>query len=481
MAQPYGEGNALAAARTVAVVGGSVIGLTIAFRAARAGFAVTVFDPDDSGPAGLPRYSAAWVAGGMLAPYSEAWPGEPEALHLGLEALAAWPGLLDDLAAYQGEPLSAGGEAGDGAAEDPWTRGAIRTSTGCLLLGCDDADARDNNLALDWALETTGLPPQSGADTVDPAEVRAEVAAKVAAEVAAEGDGDVAAAAEDSPVLRISRRHMRALEPGLTGQIRSAYYMPGEGSIDNRRLLGALRRGAESEGVEFVRRRVESIDELAAGGAAAAEAGASGSAAGRGGFDAVVVAAGEGSARLAGLPIRNVKGEVLRLFERPGCEPAPTHVVRAQVRGRPLYLVPREGGLVIGATQYEHGEDRQVTVAGVRDLLADAETIFPAIGEYELREAIAGLRPMSADNLPYIGPVPAGMWGRPASYANDAGGSEPGAPLVLAATGHGRNGVALSSVTAAAILAYLEGGADAAVSDAVAAAHPARTLRGRKD
>ncbi|ANI93604.1 Bifunctional protein ThiO/ThiG [Dietzia timorensis] len=419
----------MAEARKVAVVGGSVIGLTIAFRAARAGFEVTVFDPDDSGPAGVPSRSAAWVAGGMLAPYSEAWPGEPEALHLGLEALAAWPALLEELAEYEKGTPGGEGAAGDA---DPWTRGRILTSTGCLLLGCDDADTRDLNLALDWALETTGREPQSGADTVDPATL-----------------GEAA----DQPVVRITRRHMRALEPGLTGQIRSAYYMPGEGSIDNRRLLGALRRGAAAEGGMFVRRRIDALGDLAGEG-----------------FDAIVIAAGEGSTRLTKLPVRNVKGEVLRIFERPGCEPAPTHVVRAQVRGRPLYLVPRDGGLVVGATQYEHGEDRQVTVAGVRDLLADAETVFPAIGEYELRETIAGLRPMSADNLPYIGPIPQELLRSGESVA----------PLVIAATGHGRNGVALSSVTAEAILAYLEGGADAVVSEAVAAAHPARMMRGEK-
>lgn len=444
----------MAEARKVAVIGGSVIGLTIAFRAARAGFAVTVFEPDASGPAGAPARSAAWVAGGMLAPFSEAWPGEAEALHLGLDALAAWPALLDDLSEYQGEP----GDDG----EDPWTFGPIRTSTGCLLLACDDADSRDVNLALDWALEETGRAPQSSAGTVDPAEAEAEVSAA--------GDAEGV-----DPVLRITRRHMRALEPGLTGQVRSAFFMPGEGSIDNRRLLGALRRGTAALGVEFVRRRVESLADLASPGTAESGAPAATE------FDAVVIAAGEGSAKLAGLPIRNVKGEVLRLFERPGCEPAPTHVVRAQVRGRPVYLVPRDGGLVVGATQYEHGDDRQVTVAGVRDLLADAETIFPALGEYELRETIAGLRPMSVDNLPYIGPVPAEILGRAASYMDDAGGRDRVAPLILAATGHGRNGVALSSVTAEAILAYLEGGADAAVPVSVAAAHPARILRGRKD
>lgn len=418
---------------TVAVVGGSVIGLSIAFRAARAGFEVTVFDPDAGGPGGVPARSAAWVAGGMLAPYSEAWPGEPEALHLGLEALAAWPALLDELAEYENGSAP---EPADPA--DPWTRGHIRTSTGCLLLACDEADARDVGLAMDWAMDTLGRPAVSTSATLDPA---------------AALDPSTALDPAGPPVHRLTRRAVRELEPGLTGAIRSAYLVPAEGSIDNRRLLGALRRGALAHGVRVVPRRVEALAELAGEG-----------------FSAIVVAAGEGSSRLLGLPVRNVKGEVLRLFERPGCEPAPRRVVRAQVRGRPLYMVPRDGGLVVGATQYEHGEDRQVTAGGVRDLLADAETLFPGIGEFELREAIAGLRPMSADNLPYLGPVP------PELLPEGAPGAAGGDPLILVATGHGRNGVALSSVTSDVILAYLEGGRDADVSAAVAAASPGRVL-----
>ena len=172
--------------------------------------------------------------------------------------------------------------------------------------------------------------------------------------------------------------------------------------------------------------------------------------------DRIVLAAGAGSAELAGVPVRPVKGEVLRLRARPGSEDPPSGVVRAFVRGRPLYLVPREGGLVVGATQYEHGDDRQVTVAGVRDLLADAETIFPGIGEYELAEALAGLRPMSPDNLPFLG-------------------ADPTDPRLTHATGHGRNGIALTPVTAATVVAHLQGrpGPPAAL-----AASPDRVRRG---
>lgn len=70
----------------------------------------------------------------------------------------------------------------------------------------------------------------------------------------------------------------------------------------------------------------------------------------------------------------------------------------------------------------------------MRDLIADAEALFPAIGEYELHEASAGLRPMSPDNLPLIGRL---------------------SERVIAATGHGRNGVLLTPVTADAVVAEL--------------------------
>ena len=353
----------------VAVVGGSVIGLACAWRAARAGFDVRVLDP--RGDAG-DRGAAAWVAGGMLAPFSEAWPGEDDVFALSVASLRLWDGFLADL-----EPYESG-------------IGPVRSARTTYLLAVDEADARDLDLAMGWAAERPGT-----------------------------RSGDVE---------RIPRSELRAAEPGLARVARVAYRMAGEGSVDNRRLLAALRAACAAEGVTWEAATVTDLDDVDA--------------------DRVVLAAGGGSAALTGLPIRPVKGEVLRLHARPGCEPPPRSVIRAFVRGRPVYLVPREGGLVVGATQYEHGDDRQVTAGGVRDLLADAETVFPGIGEYELREAAAGLRPMMPDNLPVLGPLP-------------------GDPRVLCATGHGRNGIALTPVTAATTLAWLTG--DEAPPESVAA------------
>jgi glycine oxidase len=89
---------------------------------------------------------------------------------------------------------------------------------------------------------------------------------------------------------------------------------------------------------------------------------------------------------------------------------------------------------VLGATQREAGFDTEVTAGGVRELLTDAERVLPAIAEYALEEAAAGLRPGSPDNLPVIGEL------------------EPG---VLAATGHHRHGILLAPLTADAIVALL--------------------------
>src|ERR1700691_4406152 len=67
---------------SLAVIGGGVIGLSVARRAAQAGWSVRLHRTGDRG--------ASWVAGGMLAPHSEGWPGEEQLLRLGLESLRLW-------------------------------------------------------------------------------------------------------------------------------------------------------------------------------------------------------------------------------------------------------------------------------------------------------------------------------------------------------------------------------------------------------
>lgn len=229
-------------------------------------------------------------------------------------------------------------------------------------------------------------------------------------------------------VARRSSRELRRLEPALGPAVRSGLEVPGDLAVDNRIALAALRCAAERSGVEFVPARAR---EVRAGRVVLEESAVD--------CDEVLIAAGARSAALhpslRGL-VHPVKGEILRLRTRGTALPPPARTIRGPVRGRQCYLVPRDDGVVVGATQYETGFDTAVTLGGVRDLVADAERLVPGLSEYELAEALAGLRPGTRDNLPLVGRV------------------EPG---VLVATGHHRNGFLLAPVTADAVLALLGG------------------------
>jgi glycine oxidase len=365
----------------VLVLGAGVIGLSCAWRAARH-VQVTVLDP-------APGSGSSWVAGGMLAPVTEAWPGEEPLLDLGLASLERWPGFAGELDAIV--------DAGAGLR----TEGTVVAATG--------AGDRAELEAVAGHLERLGR-----------------------------------------PVQRLTGRDLRRLEPALGPDVRGGLSVPGDLAVDNRMLLAALRVAVDAAGVTIDRRAVAEVRDdgtrvvgvrLTDGTELAA--------------DAVVVAAGAHSAALHpalhGL-VRPVKGEILRLAHRPGALPPPSRTVRALVDGRPLYLVPRDGsGLVVGATQYEAGFDTEPTVAGVRDLLRDAERIVPGIAEFALHEVAAGLRPGSPDNLPLIGRI--------------------GPDGLLVATGHGRNGILLAPVTADTVTALLRG---RPVPDVARAADPAR-------
>jgi glycine oxidase len=78
------------------VVGGGVIGLAIAWRAAQAGLSVLVLERDEPGA------GASGVAAGMLAPVTEAEFGEQALLALNRESAAMWPGFAAELSERSG-------------------------------------------------------------------------------------------------------------------------------------------------------------------------------------------------------------------------------------------------------------------------------------------------------------------------------------------------------------------------------------------
>jgi glycine oxidase len=241
----------------------------------------------------------------------------------------------------------------------------------------------------------------------------------------------------------LDSRACRKLEPFLTPDVHGGVLFADDWSVDNRRYAAALREAARAAKVRCVRDRV--LEVRVRDGQARGVRLADG-----GDIDAarVVVAAGSWSGAVAGLPdalrtvVRPVKGQLLRLRHPAGVPPVISHTIRAIVRGTDVYLVPRaDGELIVGATQEERGPDQTVTAGAVHDLLHDAMSVLPVTSELILAETCAGLRPGTPDNGPVVGRC--------------------GPDGLLLATGHYRNGILMSPVTADAALALLAGQAPA--------------------
>ncbi|MGW4405803.1 FAD-dependent oxidoreductase [Nonomuraea sp. NPDC004702] len=453
------------------IVGGGVVGLSIAWRLAREGLPVTVVDP-------APGRGASYAAAGMLAPVSEVAYTEEPLLRLGAASLSRWPSFAAELAADAdlGVGLDAGFDAGFDAGLGPGLGAGPSGGSG------GGAGAR--------AGEAFG-----GAFGV----IGPEGAAGRALDLRADGTLDVAFGADDLAALddlaafmdklglrveRLTGRECRRLEPMLAPSVRGGLLAPGDAWVDPRRVTAALLAALDRLGVPVVRARVTGLlrDGDAAPGAATGAGTSSGTGAltgagissvtgagigaGAGGAagpvagavtgavagavrgvrleavpgqpepavleiaaERVVLAAGAWSGELADVPVRPVKGQIMRLRSP---QPLLGRCVRGMVHGAPVYLVPRgDGELVLGATQEELGFDTRVTAGGLYELLRDARELVPGVTELEVADVVAGLRPGTPDNLPIIG-----------------AGEVPG--LVLA-TGHHRGGVLLAPLTAALV------------------------------
>ena len=118
----------------LAVVGGGVIGLAVAWRAAQRGLRVSVLER------GEPGQGTSRVAAGMIAPISEARPTEQPLLALSLASTGLYPGFVSELI--------------DATGRDP---GYLACGTIAVARDQDEAEALDRELAMRRSL---GLPVQ---------------------------------------------------------------------------------------------------------------------------------------------------------------------------------------------------------------------------------------------------------------------------------------------------------------------------------
>jgi glycine oxidase len=221
----------------------------------------------------------------------------------------------------------------------------------------------------------------------------------------------------------LDRAALQRLEPAVTCTATLAAWFERDARVDPPRFLRALRIAAERRGAEFrsghvVRRLV--VDGKACHGVEL-----------EGGdwleAQTVVVAAGPWSSMIPGVPlapeeVRPARGQIVELS-------AQMPLVSRCIWGPGIYMAPRDDGrLLLGATVEFVGFEKLVTAGAVHDLLHAAMAVVPRIRELELARSWSAFRPYTGDGRPRIG-------------ASALRG------LVLA-TGHFRNGILLSPITA---------------------------------
>lgn len=342
----------------VIIVGGGIIGCSIAFELARRGVRATILDRQ------APGREASWAAAGMLSPSPES-PASIPLVPLARASLALYPRFISSVEEVSGRKA---GYRAEGAVEI-FFRGDAERELSTLI-------AMNRGLGV-----------------------------------------------ECEP-LRVEEA--REMEPALSGEARAAALFPNEAAVDNRALTAAVLTAAAVEGAtiradapvkSLLRKKdrcigveIESGEKLFAG--------------------QIVLAAGcwssqlEGAAGL-GAPTRPVRGQMVAL--RHGGKP-----LRRVARSERVYIVPRDDArpqkLVMGSTLEDAGYEKRVTPGGLEKILSAANELAPELAHAEIIETWSGLRPGSPDQLPILGP------------ANIEG-------LVMA-TGHYRNGILLSPITA---------------------------------
>jgi glycine oxidase len=216
-------------------------------------------------------------------------------------------------------------------------------------------------------------------------------------------------------------KQARQLEPHLSPHALAALHFPDDHQVDNRLLVRALSMAVARVGATFRSGYVRGVVEEN-GRAAGVDLDGELLRAG-----AVVVAAGSWSGLVQGTAmdpraVRPARGQMIQLQTRL---PIARHILTSE-KG---YLVPRTDGRVIaGSTMEFAGFDKQVTAEGLARILAMTLELCPALAQAPVTEMWAGFRPYTDDKLPILGPGPL--------------------PGLFLATGHFRNGILLTPITA---------------------------------
>ncbi len=344
----------------IAIVGGGVIGLSVAWRLAQSGWQVEVFDKAQVGQ------EASWAAAGMLAPGGEV-DGDSPLAQLAVESRQLFRNFVPSL------------EAESGVSIDMQEAGALD-----LAYSNDQLNQLHQKAMVQSAI---GI----GSRMLSP--------------------------------KQIETFWPRVRREGLAG----ARFYPGDGIVNPREMVAALKIAARARGVEVHEDRAVTAVHVGDGYSDVTA----------GDFDlrfqAVVIALGAWSSALpvSGVPplpeAYPVKGHLIGYRQ-------PDQTCSTIIRHGHTYLLQRANGLLVVGASVEHaGFDRTVNPETAEVLAREAAQVFPHLAETTPSQVWIGFRPGSEQ-------LRVGPWH---------------SPRLQLAYGHYRNGILLAPVTADRITASI--------------------------
>ena len=220
----------------------------------------------------------------------------------------------------------------------------------------------------------------------------------------------------------LDARSIHQQQAGLSDAVIGGYWYPTEGQVDNRALLRSLWLTSQALGVKF-------LDGVEVRSIHTSHGRVTGVETDRGNLTAehYLLATGAWSRSLVPIPVVPRKGQLLAL-QVPATQ-LDNLPLQQVLFGEDIYIVPRrDGRIVIGATSEDVGFAPQNTIGGIDCLSTNALRLLPLLAHLPIQETWWGFRPATPDELPILGR---------SAFDN----------LTLA-TGHYRNGILLTPITA---------------------------------
>ena len=237
----------------------------------------------------------------------------------------------------------------------------------------------------------------------------------------------------DSSIQWLDSKEVQQMEPNLAPTVAGAMYLPNDGHVHPAKLSLAFAKAAAHFGAE-IRENTAVHSFIYENGQVTGV----NTSAGEIHCEQIVIATGAWAAKLMretgiDLPVYPVKGECFSV------KPEKSLINTTIFSDKRCYFVPkRNGEIYIGATVVENTFENKVTAGGIATLLERALKIVPQLTKTKWERVWSGIRPQTADGIPYIDEHP------------DING-------LFIAAGHFRNGILLSPLTGIVVAQLLNG------------------------